>query len=180
MGESTLPGLVDFDIHKPGYIRKLNSRTHWNPEEGCETLEERAKAVVQKIFNNPKHVYSLWFIENSDQFYGVVTELSAGRTPKNQNLDFLWIDAEELQAAAVDLVQKTETECLLARDLHFNAQIDSNSAVMLCLLMMQADRKAQRCKKKKTTLILDAQVEKGCKVTETSVEHCRCEESGVH
>lgn len=178
MGESTLPELEDFDIQKPGYIRKLDSRSRWHPE-GCETLEDRAKAVVQRIFANPKHIYSLWFVENKDQFYGVVAELSAGRSSKNKNLDFLWIDAAELVAAAVDLTQKTEGKCLLVCDLHFDARIDLTSANALCLLMIQAGRNAQRCKKKHTTEILSSQKKKGCKTTETSREQCKCEESSV-
>lgn len=179
MGESTLPGLEDFEIHKPGYIRKLRSRDRWHPE-GCDTLEERAKAVVQKIFANPEQIYSLWFVENSEQFYGVVAALSAGRSPRNQNVDFLWIDPEELASAAVELTQISEGQFWFVSDLHFNAQIGPVSAEKLCLLMMQAGREAQRCKEKKhTTLILEYQTEKGCKATEASRKRCDCEENNA-
>jgi hypothetical protein len=175
MDELMLPGLEDFDIRKPGYIRKLNNQNHWHPE-GSETVEERAEAVVQKLFTNPEHIYSLWFVEAAEQFYGVVAALSAGRTPKNQNLDFLWIDAEELVSASVELTQISEGQCLFVRDLHFNAHIDSASAEKLCLIMVQAGREAQRCKKKQhTTPLLEYQTGKGCKATETSREHCDCE-----
>lgn len=175
MGESMLPGLANFDIHKPGYIRKLNNKNHWYPE-GSATVQERIEAVVQKLFVNPEHIYSLWFIETAEQFYGVVASLSAGRTPKNQNLDFLWIDAEELASASVELTPISEGQCLYVRDLHFNARIDPASAEKLCLIMMHKGRQAQRCKKNQhSTPILVYQAEKGCKATETSREHCDCE-----
>lgn len=175
MGALMLPSLANFDIYKPGYIRKLNNQNHWCPE-GSETIEERAEAVVQKLFANPKHIYSLWFVETAEQFYGIVAALSAGRTPKNQNLDFLWIDAEELASASVELIQISEGQCLSVRDLHFNAHIDPASAEKLCLIMMQAGREAKRCKKNQhTTPILEYQTGKGCKATETSREHCACE-----
>lgn len=174
MGESMLPGLANFNIHKPGYIRKLNNQNHWYPE-GSATVEERVKAVVQKVFANPEHIYSLWFVETAEQFYGVVAALSAGRTPKNQNLDFLWINAEELASASIELTPISEGQCLFVRDLHFNAYIDSASAEKLCLIMMQAGREAQRCKKNQhTTPILEYQTGKGCRATETSREHCDC------
>ncbi len=175
MDESILPGLANFNIHKPGYIRKLNNRNHWNPEDS-ETVEERAKAVVQRLFANPEHIYSLWFVETAEQFYGVVAALSAGRTPKNQNLDFLWIDAEELASASAELTQISEGQCLFVRDLHFNAHIDPQSAEKLCLIMIQAGRDAQRCKRSPhTTPILEYQARKGCKATETDRGNCDCE-----
>jgi hypothetical protein len=175
MGESMLPGLEDFGIYKPGYIRKLNNQNHWYPE-GYETIEEIAEAIAQKLFTNSEQIYSLWLVETAEQFYGVVAALSAGRTPKNQNLDFLWIDAEELASASVELQPIPEGQCLYVCHLHFNARIASASAKKLCLILKQAGRLSQRCKKQPhTTPILNYQAEKGCRATETSREHCDCE-----
>jgi len=176
MEELMLPGLTDFGIHKPGYIRKVDSRGHWKPEN-CDDLDARATAASERVFKpNSKNLHSLWYIENAEQFYGMIAALSAGRTPKNQDIDFLWIDAAELASVSIEFTQVSEGQCLFASSLHVNAHIDPVAAKKLCLIMMQADREAQRCKKKPhTTPILEYQTGKGCKATESHREHCDCE-----
>ncbi|MEB3214113.1 MAG: hypothetical protein VKL39_22385, partial [Leptolyngbyaceae bacterium] len=174
--QSMLPTLNDFGIYKPGYIRKVDKRGHWKPEDSYD-LESRAKIAAERIFKlNSKNLYSLWYVETAEQFYGMVAVLSAGRTPKNQDIDFLWIDAEELSSASIEPEPVPEGQCLFVQSMHFNAYIDPAAAEQLCLIMMQADREAQRCKKRQhTKLILEYQAEKGCKDTETSQENCDCE-----
>lgn len=106
----------------------------------------------------------------------MVAVLSAGRTPKNQNIDFLWIDVEELTSASIELKPISEGQCLFVSELHFNAYIDAVAAENLCLIMLKAGREANRCKKKQhTKLILEYYTEKGCKATESSRESCDCE-----
>ena len=77
-----LPSLTDFGIHNPVYIRKINKRSHWRPES-CESLEARAHTVVNRIFKpSSSNLHSLFRVETSEQFYGVIATLSAGRTPQ--------------------------------------------------------------------------------------------------
>lgn len=175
MDELMLLNLTDFGINKPGYIRKLNNRNHWNPKS-CPALKDRVRAVVPKLFSNSEHLYSLWYIETAEQFYGVIASLSAGRTPRNQDIDFLWIAAEELSEASIKLTQVSEGKCLFVRDLHYNAYVNPDSAEQLCFFLMQADRQAQRCKKNPHTKpILEYQTEKGCKATDSDRDGCDCE-----
>lgn len=176
MDESMLPSLTDLGIDKPGYIRKVDKKGHWNPE-GCNDLESKAKAASERVFKpNSENLYSLWYVETVEQFYGMIAVLSAGRTPKNQDIDFVWIDAEELNSASIKPDPKAEGQCLFVSTLHFNVYIDSVAAENLCLIMMKAGREAKRCKKKQNTKpILDYQIEKGCRATETSKGNCDCE-----
>lgn len=176
MGESMLPSLTDFGIYKPGYIRKVDKKGHWHPED-CSDLEARAKAASERVFKpNSKNIHSLWYIENAEQFYGMIADLSAERTIKNQDIDFVWIDAEELTSASIELIQFPGKHCVFVSNLHVNARIAPGAAEKLCLIMMQAGREAQRCKNRShTTPILEYQTGKGCKATETSRERCDCE-----
>ncbi|MDX2231104.1 MAG: hypothetical protein NW220_15820 [Leptolyngbyaceae cyanobacterium bins.349] len=176
MDKSMLPSLTDFDIYKPGYIRKVDKRGHWKPED-CHDLETRAKAASERVFKaNSENLHSLWYIETAEQFYGMIADLSAERPHKNQDIDFVWIDAEELTLASIELIPSPGKHCVFVSNLHVNARIDPVIAEKLCLIMMQADREAQRCKKKQhTTPMLEYQTGKGCKATETSREHCDCE-----
>ena len=176
MDKSMLPSLTDLGIDKSGYIRKVDKKGHWNPE-GCNDLETRAKVASERVFKaNSENLHSLWYVETAEQFYGVIADLSAGRTEKNQDIDFVWIDIEELNAASIDLIKVSGKHCFFVRNLHVDARIDQLTAEKLCLIMMQADRKAQRCgKNRHTKLILEHQIEKGCKATKTSKENCDCE-----
>lgn len=176
MDESMLPSLTDLGIDKPGYIRKVDSKGHWNPE-GCNDLETRAKVASERVFKaNSENLHSLWYIETAEQFYGVIADLSAGRTTKNKHIDFVWIDAQELNAASIDLIEVPGKNCLFVSNLHVDACIDPPSAEKLCFIMMQAGRETQRCKRKEhTKRILEYQTERGCKATETSKENCDCE-----
>lgn len=176
MDKSMLPSLNNFGIDAPGYIRKIDRLKHWDPEN-FDNLKSRAKVASERVFKpNSRNLHSLWYVETAEQFYGMVSVLSAGRTPRNQNIDFLWIDAEELDSTSIKPEPVPEGQCLFVSSLHFNAYIDPIASENLCLIMMQAGRKAQRCKEKKhTKLILEYQTERGCKATETSKENCDCE-----
>lgn len=132
---STLPDLTDFEISTPGYIRKIDKRSHWNPSDNENNLEEEAKAAAEKIFKNPEHIYSLWLVSTSEEFYGVIAVLSAGRTKENQNVDFIWIDKKELHSTSLEPNLVPEGECLLVQDLHFNVRIEPDAATKLCFLM---------------------------------------------
>lgn len=171
-----LPTLSDFGISFPVYIRKLNNRNHWQPQD-CNTLAARAGAVAKKIFNDPEGIYSLWRVSTDQEFYGVVASLSANRSPKNQDLDFIWIAESELEEFGIEAQLSPEGDCRYVQNLHFNARINSVQAEALCFCLMNRDREAQRCKEKPhTTPILDHQAQLGCKATETEREACKCED----
>jgi hypothetical protein len=171
-----LPTLSDFGISSPVYLRKINSRTHWHPQD-CNTLAERAKAVSKKLFDNPKHIYSLWRVSTDREFYSVVASLSANRSPKNQDLDFIWITESELQKLDIEVRLSLEGDCFYVQNLHFNIVLDPSNAETLCFDLISQGREAQRCKRKpQTTPILTHLAQLGCKATETEQASCKCED----
>jgi hypothetical protein len=173
--EIMLPTLSEFGIDSPAFIRKIDSCGHWNPE-GCCNLAERAKAVVEKIFKKSEGIYSLWLVREDKEFYGVVASLSANRSPKNQDIHFIWMTATELEEVGIKSEKVVEGDCLHVQELHFNVRIDKASAEKLCLNLFGKGRKAKTCKKKRhTILILDYQKQIGCKATETDRVTCECE-----
>lgn len=56
-----LPTLADFDIPSGVFIRKLNKRTHWDPQEGDNDLSLRAKLASERIFPAERK-HSLWYV----------------------------------------------------------------------------------------------------------------------
>jgi hypothetical protein len=171
-----LPTLSDFGINPPIYLRKINSRGHWHPQD-CDTLAERASAVSKKLFNSPTNVYSLWRVDTDQAFYGVIASLSANRSPKNQDFDFIWITEFELQKLDIKVQLSSEGDCLYVQNMHFNVLITPSNAEILCFDLINCGRDAQRCKKKpQTTPILTYQSLLGCKATETEHQSCKCEE----
>jgi len=169
-----LPKLEEFDVQPPAYIRKIDSRTHWNPEN-CENENERVQKVVERVFRD--EIYSIWLVNSALDFYGVIASLSARRNPKNQAIDFICITRDELDEVGIKLDAVEEGKCLDVQNLHFNARIDKDRALKLCgNLILREDRKAQRCQKTKTQLILEHQESRGCKATDTHLEKCQCED----
>lgn len=169
-----LPKLEDFDVKPPAYIRKIDSRGRWNPED-CKDENERVQKVVERVFR--AEIYSIWLVKSEPDFYGVIASLSAGRNPKNQDIDFICITSDELDEVGIKLDAVEEGKCLDVQKLHFNARIDQDTALKLCeKLIVREERKAQRCKKAKTKLILEYQESRGCKATDSQREKCECEE----
>ncbi len=169
-----LPRLEEFDVQPPAYIRKIDSRTHWNPED-CENDNERVQKVVERVFRD--EIYSIWLVNSAPDFYGVIASLSARRNPRNQDIDFICITRDELDEVGIELDAVEEGKCLDVQKLHFNARIDKDTALKLCeKLIVREDRKAQRCQKAKTKLILEYQESRGCKATDSQREKCECEE----
>ena len=161
-------------IHSGVFIRKLNKRTHWYPQEGDSDLSLRAKLAAEKVFpDEPKH--SLWYVSTEQDFYGVVASLTATATPKNRDIDFIWIEESELQEVGVAFEKIPNGDCLQVKSLHIDAEINRNIAQNLCYNLMIKKRESYRCKKKETTFILEYQRQIGCKSTNADVEFCECQ-----
>lgn len=169
-----LPNLEEFGINPPVYIRKIDSRSRWNPE-GCSNDEERAKRIADSLFK--EEVYSLWKVNSNDEFYGVIASLSSRRNPKHQDIDFIWIMEEELQEVGIKPEAIPEGDCLFVQNLHFNAQINNTKAEQLCLNLLRKGRQAQRCKRNTTKKILEYQANRQCKAANSNFLQCRCEDS---
>lgn len=171
-----LPTLSEFGIEAPAFIRKIDSRIQWNPE-GYNTVEERARVIGEKLFREPGNLYSIWLVSTEQELYSVVASLSEYRSPKNQNIDFIWMTEEELRLVGISPENQPEGGCLHAQNLHFNVQIDPRMAENLCDYLIRKGRDANRCgKKAHTTLILAHQKQLGCKATDSDSEHCECEQ----
>ena len=171
-----LPTLSEFGINAPVYIRKIDSRARWHPE-GCNTLEERVSVVAEKLFREPENLYSIWLVSTDQEFYSVVAALSEYRSPRNQNIDFIWMTKEELKQVGMNPTNHPEGSCLHAQKLHFNVHIDPHKAENLCDCLIRQGREAKRCAKKThTTLILTHQEQIGCKATKSNLVSCMCEQ----
>jgi hypothetical protein len=167
--------LEEFGIVSGGFIRKLDSRNHWYPEMGDNDPRKRANLVSARIFNDPDNTYSLWLVNSSEDFMGVVVALVANATPQDRNLDFLWITEQELQQAGIQLKNIPEGKCLAVKDNHYEAQISQDQAKKLCLLLIENSRDSQRCKKKDTICIIDYYKSLGCYALVPNSQKCDCE-----
>lgn len=171
-----LPSLTELGFESPSYLRKINNRTHWHPQEGDNNLTIRAQLAAEKLFNEQNSLYSLWYISNKDQFYCVVASLTANANPRDRNIDFILIGESELNDVNISLSNSPEGDCLNVQHLHFNALINLIAAQNLCYNLMDKGREAQRCKKQQTKLILEYKHQLGCKAVNKSSLVCQCEE----
>ncbi|HBC42980.1 MAG TPA: hypothetical protein DCZ88_14130 [Pseudanabaena sp.] len=169
-----LPTLADFDIRSGVFIRKLNKLTHWHPQEGDNDLSLRAKLASEKIFPDERK-HSLWYVSTESEFYGVVASMTATATPKNRDIDFIWIEESELQEVGVVFENVPNGNCLYVKSLHFDADINKSIFHDLCYNLMSKQREAYRCKKRQTTCILEYQRQIGCKSTDIDAESCECQ-----
>jgi hypothetical protein len=167
--------LTDLGFEFPSFLRKINSKNHWYPEEGDRDLNIRAQKVAEKIFNEQKGIYSLWYISTEEEFFGVVASLTTNANPKDRNIDFIWITESELKEVGIIFSQIPEGNCFRVKDLHFDVEINPNSARALCYHLMSNQRDAQRCPKKQTISILQHQRQIGCKAADISSQSCQCE-----
>jgi hypothetical protein len=167
--------LKDLGFEFPSFLRKINNKSHWEPEEGDQDLDIRAQTVAEKIFDEQKGIYSLWHISTEEEFFGVVASLTTNANPKNRNIYFIWITESELKEVGIIFKKIPEGDCFRVKDLHFDVEINSNSAYALCYKLMSNQRGAQRCPKNQTKSILEHQRQIGCKAADISSQSCQCE-----
>jgi len=167
--------LKDLSFEFPSFLRKINSKNHWYPEEGDRDLKIRAQKVAEKIFNEQKGIYSLWYISTEEEFFGVVASLRTNANPKDSDIDFIWITESELKEVGIIFKKIPEGDCFRVKDLHFDVEINPNSAYELCYKLMSNQRKAQRCRQKQIKSILEHQRQIGCKAADISSQSCQCE-----
>jgi hypothetical protein len=170
-----LPQLLDFGINFPVYLRKIDRLSHWHPENSSG--ENRVNKVADKVF--PNDICSLWYIGNNEEFYGMVAAISARRKPRQQDIDFIYLTEEELEAYQIIKKQTIEGQCLFVARLHYNIEIDKEKARNLCQKLIEIGREPKRCKKKMTQFILEYQQKRGCKAVVDSLDKCECELESV-
>jgi hypothetical protein len=171
-----LPSLIDLGIEPGSFIRKLDKQTDWNGYTDESDLSIASKFVSEKVFKEQGAAkYSLWPVSTEQEFYGVVASLTAIATPKDRNIDFVWIAKSELEEVGIVFEQVPEGKCLHVQFLHYDAVINANVAQQLCYNLMSRKRAAKRCKKAQTSLILEHQKTLGCKGTDVVCQVCECE-----
>jgi hypothetical protein len=164
--------LQEFGILPPVFIRKLDRRSDWHPEVAPL---DRPRRSADLLFAEADRIFSLWYIKNDQDFYNMVTAISAHRSPQNQNFDFIWITADELKDAGIEPEEFAEGQCIPARSLHYNAVISAEAAVLLCQDLLDANRQDYRCNRKKTGAILDLKRSSGCYALVPDSTGCLCE-----
>jgi hypothetical protein len=169
-----LPSLVDLGLEPGCFLRKLDNQNHWNAY-GDQDFSTASQLVAEKVFKEAGGRYSFWKINSEQEFYGVVASLTAGATPRDRNLDFIWMQESELKKVGIEFSCAAEGKCLKVENLHFNAVVTREKAKLLCYDLIIKQRKARRCKKAQTILILENQQNLGCYATDSHIEVCTCQ-----
>jgi hypothetical protein len=171
-----LPTLTDLGVQAGCYIRKIDRRTHWRPEGCDEDLSARSSLAAEKVFRPNEKTYCFWYVETDHEFYGVIASLIANATPKDRDIDFIWMTQDELDYIGVALHHVPEGNCRHVQNLHFEAEILPSTAQALCYHLMAIGRESYRCKKKNTTAIHQHQIQIGCNAVNLEATDCKCEE----
>lgn len=165
--------LQEFGITPPVFIRKLDKRSDWNPEVSDPL--DRPRRSAELVFRDTDRIFSLYWVESDRDFSSAVTAISANRSPQNQNFDFVWITADELKRAEIQPQVFIEGRCLEAGTLHYNAMISPDAAIVLCQILMIANRQDYRCGRRKTEAILEEKRLDGCYALVIDSLQCLCE-----
>lgn len=166
-----LPTLESFGISPPVYIRKIRSKSSWNPDES-----DPKEALIKIAEASFDEVSSIWLVNSEQNFYSVIASLSSRRNPRDQNIDFIWLTENELDSVGIPKYQTMEGECLFSQNLHYNIEVTKDLAIQLCNILKQKNRQSLRCKKKQHTQVILAYQEKiGCKAISNNQELCECE-----
>ncbi|NJL21604.1 MAG: hypothetical protein HC895_13575 [Leptolyngbyaceae cyanobacterium SM1_3_5] len=155
----------------PVYIHKIDRPVFWNSDDD---LEQRVNNAVAKIFKDPESIYSFWRVQSDFDFYCIAASLSAGRSSPSEEISFLWVKSEELEALGLVLQQSEEGRCLYARRLHYDVSINPAQARSFCFMLMRAERKACRCRKKQMQTVVDCLTQKGCQAYAEAPDLCSC------
>jgi hypothetical protein len=168
--------LDDLGINLPVYIRKIDKKSHWEPEN-VFSLEERVQRVAEKVFppGEKTEEYSIWLVNSNINFYGIVADLSANRNEKYQTLDFICITDQDLQECGIIPNPTDGKNCLLVKYLHYDIKLDQQQSQLLCERLIEKSVVPIRCLKKITKSILDYQDQKGCKAIQKDSNGCECE-----
>lgn len=160
--------IKELEIGLPCYIRKINKLTKWNGLGG--NIDQRAKQAVERNFYENENIYSLWHLEEIEQFLGIIAIMRGRQRP--DTFDFICIKENDLIQAGIIFKPVTEGQCIYVRDLHFNATIDKIKAEKLCKILIERKVEARRCKKELTKQILDYQEKLGCYSTKSIIQNC--------
>ena len=170
-----LPTLRDLEIKPGSFIRKLDNRNHWNAYKDSSDLTQASQLIAEKVFNEQSEKYSLWYVSTEQEFYGVLAALTANATPKDRNIDFIWIAEHELKEVSIAFENIPEGSCVHVQRLHFDAVINQRIAQQLCYNLIAQERISLRCNKAQTILVLEHQHQLGCKAVDTNFQICECE-----
>ncbi|WP_204106747.1 MULTISPECIES: hypothetical protein [Spirulina sp. CCY15215] len=93
--------------------------------------------------------------------------------------NFIWLTDQELDSVGIKKNQIMEGRCLFAQKLHYDIEVQKESAIQLCDLLKQDNRQSLRCKKKQQIKsILTHQEKIGCKALNDNQELCQCQLKG--
>lgn len=145
MTSDILPDLLTeikkLEIDLPCYIRKINGLAKWNGLQG--DINQRIQQAVSKNFDYQGNIYSLWYLEEIEQFLGVVAIMRGHEKP--DTFDFICIKHEDLMKAEISLKHISNGDCIYVKNLHFDAEIDQKKAENLCTILIYKNILAQRC-----------------------------------
>jgi hypothetical protein len=171
-----LPTLQNFDIASPVFVRKLNKRSDWEPDV---MAAQRSQRIAELAFRESHRIFSLYYIANEQAFYSTIVALNALRSPQNNDTDFIWMTADELEAADIQPKLVEEGKCLQSSILHYDACIPVEAAVRLCQNLIVEGRKAYRCNRKTTQVILEERRGIGCHALVANSQHCACQDFAI-
>ena len=120
---------------RPIYLRKLNSKRAWDPEN----ISESAKLVF------PKQTNSLFLVLTDEDLYKVTAALNSGKELGGMNAGafFIWIAPDEMQKCEISLRPERDEQqikCPAGQKLHMDAAGEDALWLRLSRLLAAGDR----------------------------------------
>ena len=151
------------------FLRSVTRQNRWRvPAEAGDP--QRAAAV----FREEDGQMSLWLVRSDNEFRRAVLAMNEHRTLRTQFVDLLPIQCADLRSAGIRVRQTNgDTECTVARGLHFDAAINQESCIALAAELIAQKRKPFRCSEKELQACIEMSTADECLAIVPEVGICQ-------
>ena len=181
---STAPKVFDEGFESgiafPAYVRKVDRASHWRGRDD-DTEDKRVEHIISRVFPNADGGVSVFLVKCETDLARVSIGLNSGRSSRSERLLLLWVKAEELCDAGLNVVQAPgDTSCDHANRRHYNIHYNKEALVTVALRLVSADRDIVTLTKGKMRQIVNYGESIGCRATETKLPSCLCKDAADH
>lgn len=155
----------------PVFLRRVSRSRNWD-----EPLKNKDPVAAAKVLIERGKSVSLWLVTNDTDLRRVAIAINEGRHVSfHERLSLLPIHQDELDGVGVEFTQIAGlTSCKAAEVLHHDILLDERSAVGLCQILIDVNRKLATCTKSQMKKAENISRGEGCFATVPESSECEC------
>ena len=164
-----IPGYPSIQSY-PAFLRRVIRAARWQIP-----LEEGNPRAAARVLNEQGGDTSLWLVSNDTDLRRVTIAMNEHRDSFHETLELLPIFQVELDAVGATPRQvRGDTQCEAAKSLHHDIDLDADSVVRLCQVLIDANRQLERCTKGEMRKAEELSIAEGCFAVVPESPNCAC------